>query len=220
MSKKPLVGIFLATLMIGAIVGSIVNPLIVAKGRSSQGQICFTKAQVDLKMKMRKLWEDHAMYTRMAIVEAVANTSNDATVARLLKNQEDIGNAIKPYYGDAAGNKLADLLKQHEPLAGGVINAAKAGNSTAFDAANKQWFSNADQIAAFLNQLNPTYWPEPAMKSMFYEHLHLVTAVVIARLHGDWAAGIQVYDNVVNQALMMADVLADGIIGQFPAKFC
>jgi len=84
---------------------------------------------------MRKLWEDHIMYTRMVVVEIVANTTNDATVARLLRNQDDIGNAIKPYYGDAAGNKLADLLKQHELLAGGVINAAKTGNSTAFDAA-------------------------------------------------------------------------------------
>ncbi|HXY88384.1 MAG TPA: hypothetical protein VEG44_08085 [Candidatus Acidoferrales bacterium] len=220
MSKKPLAGIFLVTLMMGAIVGGVLNPLIVAQGQSSQGQICVTKAQVDLKMEMRKLWEDHIMYTRMVVVEIVANSTNDATVARLLRNQDDIGNAIKPYYGDAAGNKLADLLKQHELLAGGVINAAKAGNSTAFDAANKQWFANADQIAAFLSQLNPTYWPEPAMKSMFYEHLHLVTAVAIARLHGDSAADIQAYDNAVNQALMMADIFANGIMGQFPAQFC
>ena len=220
MSKKPLAGIFLATLMVGAIVGGIANPLIIAQGQSSQGRICFTKSQVDLKMEMRKLWEDHAMYTRMVIVEAVAGTPKDTTVARLLKNQEEIGNAIKPYYGDAAGNKLADLLKQHELLAGGVIDAAKAGNSTALDAANKQWFANADQIAAFLTQLNPNCWPQPAMKSMFYEHLYLVTAVITAQLHGDWAGDIQAYDKVVNQALMMADVLADGIIGQFPGMFC
>jgi len=135
MSKKPLAGVFLATLMMGAIVGGILNPPIIANGQSSQGQICITKAQVDLNMEMRKLWEDHIMYTRMVVVEIVANTTNDATVARLLRNQDDIGNAIKPYYGDGAGNKLADLLKQHELLAGGVINAAKTGNSTAFDAA-------------------------------------------------------------------------------------
>ncbi len=219
MSKKPLAGVFLATLIIGAIVGGILNPLIIANGQSSQGQT-FTKAQVDFKMDMRRLWEDHVTYTRMFIVETAANISNDVTVARLLKNQEDIGNAIKPYYGDAAGNQLTTLLKQHILISADVVNAAKAGNSTAFDAADKQWYANADQIAAFLGQANPTYWPQSAMKSMLYEHLNLTTAEAVARLHGDWTADTQTYDKVVTQAMMMADGLADGIIGQFPAKFC
>ncbi len=214
MSNKSLAGIFLATLMIGAIVGGIANPLIVAQGQT------FTKAQVDFKMEMRRLWEDHVTYTRMFIVETAANISNDVTVARLLKNQEDIGNAIKPYYGDAAGNQLTALLKQHIVIAADVVHAAKAGNSTALDAANKQWFANADQIAVFLSQANPTYWPESAIKSMLYNHLNLTTAEAVARLHGDWATDIQTYDKVVTQAMMMADGLADGIIGQFPGMFC
>jgi hypothetical protein len=171
-------------------------------------------------MDMRKLWEDHVTYTRIFIVETAANIPNDLTVARLLKNQEDIGNAIKPYYGDAAGNKLTALLKQHIVIAGEVVYAAKAGNSTALDAANKQWFANADEIATFLSQANPTYWPQPAMKSMLYNHLNLTTAEAVARLRGDNAADIRAYDMVVNQALMMADGLADGIIGQFPTMFC
>jgi hypothetical protein len=214
MSKKPLTGIFLAILMIGAIVSGIANPLIVAQGQT------ITQKQVDFKMEMQRLWEDHVTYTRMFIVETAANISNDVTVARLLKNQEDIGNAIKPYYGDAAGNQLTALLKQHIVIAADVVHAAKAGDSTALDAANKQWFANADQIALFLSQANPTYWPESAIKSMLYEHLNLTTAEAVARLHGDWTTDIQTYDKVVTQAMMMADGLADGIIGQFPGMFC
>ena len=156
----------------------------------------------------------------MFIVETAAGISNDVTVARLLKNQEDIGNAIKPYYGDAAGTQLTTLLKQHIVIAADVVHAAKAGNSTALDAANKQWYANADQIAAFLGQANPTYWPQSAIKSMLYEHLKLTTAEAVARLHGDWATDTQTYDKVVTQAMMMADGLSAGIIGQFPAKFC
>jgi len=219
MSKKPLIGVFLATLMIGALVGGILNPLIVSHAQASQGQL-FTKAQVDFKMEMRRLWEDHVTYTRIFIVETAANVSNDLTVARLLKNQEDIGNAIKPYYGDAAGNKLTALLKQHIAIAGEVVYAAKAGNYTALDAANKQWFANADEIATFLSQANPTYWPQWAMKDMLYNHLILTKDEAFARLHGDYAADIRAYDVVVYQALTMADGLSGGIIGQFPTMFC
>ncbi|MGZ4904700.1 MAG: hypothetical protein ACXV5I_07795 [Halobacteriota archaeon] len=216
--SRSLVGIILAALVIGAVVSGVLTSMTTSQGQSSQGQT-FTKAQVDLKTDMRKLWEDHVTWTRIFIVETAANISNNLTVDRLLKNQEDIGNAIKPYYGDAAGNQLTALLKEHIATAGDVVNAAKAENNTALADANTRWFANADKIAAFLGTANPSYWPEPEMKSMLYDHLNLTTAEAVARLHGDYAGDIQAYDKVVNQAMTMADGLSAGIIGQFPAQF-
>ena len=37
--------------------------------------------------------------------------------------------------------------------------------------------------------------------------------------HGDWAGDVKAYDDVHIQILHMADILADGIVNQFPAKF-
>ena len=57
---------------------------------------------------MRVLWEEHITYTRNYIISALAGLPDtDAVAQRLLRNQDDIGNAIKPFYGDAAGNKLS-----------------------------------------------------------------------------------------------------------------
>src|SRR5688572_11942105 len=69
---------------------------------------------LEFRNAMRKLWEDHITWTRLYIVSAAASLPDkDATAQRLLRNQEDIGNAIKPYYGAAAGNQLTALLKDH-----------------------------------------------------------------------------------------------------------
>ena len=169
---------------------------------------------------MRKLWEDHITWTRLFIVSAAADLPDkQATTNRLLQNQVDIGNAIKPYYGDAAGEKLTVLLKEHITVAAELVAAAKASEEAKVQDANKRWLDNADQIAAFLSGANPTSWPAGEMKQMMHEHLELTTAEVQDRLKGNYEADIADYEAVHEQILRMADMLSDGIIRQFPKKF-
>jgi hypothetical protein len=169
---------------------------------------------------MRRLWEDHAWWTRLFIVSATSDLADkDATTSRLLKNQEDIGNGIRPFYGDEAATKLTALLKDHITIAADVVAASKSGQSAKADAASKKWTANADEIAAFLAGANPTAWPLEAGKAMMREHLDLTTSEVKARLAKDWEADIAAYERVREQALKMADMLSDGIRRQFPQKF-
>src|ERR671912_2202855 len=169
---------------------------------------------------MRKLWEDHIVWTRVFIISAVADLPDKAAATdRLLKNQADIGDAIKPYYGEAAGEKLTALLKEHITTAAEVVTAAKANDTAKMTDANRRWFANADQIAAFLSEANPKNWPSAEMKRMMREHLDLTTAEAQARLKGDWAADIAAYEKVHGQILHMADMLSAGIVSQFPQKF-
>jgi hypothetical protein len=169
---------------------------------------------------MRKLWEDHITWTRVFIISAAGDLPDKATATdRLPQNQIDIGNAIKPYYGDAAGNKLTTLLKEHITTAAEIVGATKAGDKAKQDDATKRWYANADQIADFLSGANPKNWPQAEMRSMMHDHLDLTTKEVVARLHGDWAGDVAAYDSVHQQILHMADGLSMGIINQFPKKF-
>jgi hypothetical protein len=176
--------------------------------------------QMALHNAMRKLWEDHIIWTRVFIISAAGDLPDKAAATnRLLQNQVDIGNAIKPYYGDAAGDKLTTLLKEHITTAAEVVSAAKANDSAKLADANKSWYANADQIADFLSGANPKNWPQAEMRSMMREHLDLTTKEAVARLHGDWAGDIAAYDAIHQQILKMADGLSVGIIAQFPKKF-
>jgi hypothetical protein len=169
---------------------------------------------------MRKLWEDHVSWTRLYVVSALADLpSKDATAQRLLRNQADIGNAVKPFYGDAAGEKLTGLLKDHILTAAALIDAAKAGDAAKKEEASKRWYINADEIASFLSGANPKNWPVAEMKSMMREHLDRTTVEVVAGLKKDWTADIAAYDEVHGQILKMADMLSAGIVKQFPGKF-
>src|SRR6185436_11365498 len=138
---------------------------------------------------------------------------------RLLQNQADIGNAIKPFYGDQAGDQLTALLKDHILTAADLLAAAKSGDNAKFEAANTRWYDNANQIAVFLNSANPDNWPLSEMQAMMKDHLDLTLQEAIARLNGDWPGDVAAYDKVHDEILHMADMLTDGIIKQFPKNF-
>jgi hypothetical protein len=169
---------------------------------------------------MRKLWEDHITWTRLFIVSFAAGLPDtDATARRLLQNQTDLGNAIKPFYGDRAGRQLTALLRDHILIAADLLTAAKAGDSAEVADANARWYANADEIATFLHGANPDQWPLDEMKLMMRKHLDLTLAEAVARLQGDWPADIAAYEQVHHEILQMADMLSIGIMQQFPKKF-
>lgn len=169
---------------------------------------------------MRQRWEDHIAWTRLTIVSLAAGLPDEpSTAQRLLQNQSDIGDAIKPFCGAAAGDALTTLLRGHILAAASMLDAAKRGDTVTVNAAAAQWYANADSIATFLSAANPRHWPATALQAALKMHLDLTLKEATARLHNDWAADIAAYDEVHRHILQMADVLSDGIIKQFPSRF-
>jgi hypothetical protein len=175
--------------------------------------------ELAFRQDMRKLWEDHVTWTRLAVISLTTGSPDtEATVGRLLQNQDDIGAAIAPFYGEEAGNQLATLLREHITIAAELIAAAKAGNQPEVARQQARWEANADEIARFLNSANKR-WELGETRSMLLEHLQLTTREVVARLQSDWAADVAAYDEIHRQALHMADMLSTGIVAQFPKQF-
>jgi hypothetical protein len=176
--------------------------------------------RITFRNAMGKYWEDHITWTRLFIIADLADSADlPMTTQRLLQNQVDIGNAIKPYYGDAAGDQLTGLLREHILIAADVIAAAKAGDAARLDDQMARWQANADEIAVFLGSANPDNWPAADMKAMMRQHLDLTTAEVVARLNKNWEGDIAAYDEVHLHILVLADELTNGIVAQFPDAF-
>ena len=170
--------------------------------------------------EMRRLWEDHITWTRLFIVSASADLPDrEATTARLLRNQQDIGDAIKPFYGRAAGERLSSLLTEHILVAADLLGAAKAGDQAAVERHSRVWYRNGNQIADFLHKANPRHWARGEMRRMMRDHLDLTLAEAVAHLTQDHQADIRAYDRIHRQILSMADMLSDGIAAQFPKRF-
>jgi hypothetical protein len=179
----------------------------------------YTAAELQLRNEMQELWIEHSWWTRSYIVSNLAGIEDQEHVLnRLLRNQVDIGNLIKPYYGEEAETKLTALLREHILIAGKIVEAAKKGDQASVANLNKEWHRNADEIVAFLTSANPN-WNKKEFTDMFYLHLKLITDIVLARLNKDWEGDIKVTDLNEDHLIHMADFITDRIVKQFPKKF-
>jgi hypothetical protein len=182
-------------------------------------KMILSKSSVNLTLTMRKLWEEHITYTRNYIISALAELEDTDKVAeRVLRNQDDIGAAIKPIYGDEAGEKLSALLREHIIIATEVVKAAKMEDEEELAIPYQKWFTNADDIIAFLSEVNPN-WDKKDLEDILHRHLEYTTQEVVSRIKKDWASDIEAYDMGHEHILMLADTLTEGIVIQFPEKF-
>src|ERR1051326_8641672 len=158
--------------------------------------LTYADSKSDFHNAMRRLWSDHVVYTRLFIVDAAAGSADkDATTQRLLQNQADIGNAVGGNYD------------------------GRAGDNAKVTSENKRWHDNAVDLAKFLHGANPKNWPEATLQSALFMHLDQTLSEASNQLKGNYAMSIKDYDKAMDHMLMVADILANGIVAQFPAKF-
>lgn len=174
----------------------------------------------ELNKSMRELWSAH-MYWTLLTVDAFFNDPKgvDAKLHRLLQNQKDIGAAIVPFYGQAAGNKLSELLKVHIQDAVPVLQAAKSDDKTALDKAVKDWYANAKEIGDFLASANPKNWTAKETESALEMHITHTIAYSVGILKGDYTQSFGGFEEALHHMLHLADILSDGIAKQFSEKF-
>jgi hypothetical protein len=175
---------------------------------------------LELNRAMRDLWYAH-MYWTLITVDAYYNDpiGLNAKLNRLLQNQKDIGAAIFPYYGQAAGDQLAQLLTEHITLAVPVLKAAKANDQVALNKAVKDWYANAKAIGTFLASANPENWNAEETRAALEMHITQTIAYSVSILKGEYPQSFGGFEEATRHMLMLADLLTEGIAKQFPEKF-
>ncbi|AYC30730.1 LysM domain-containing protein [Paenisporosarcina cavernae] len=180
---------------------------------------CLCAAEVELKENMRSLWEEHVAWTRMTIISMVFNLPDvDMVTARLLQNATDMGNLLRPLYGDQIADMYSALIREHLEIAGDLVKAALEGNEQEATTAETNWYLNADQVASFLHHINP-FISESEFRTMFYRHLQLTKMEAVLMMNKDYQKGIAEYDTIQEQALGMSDTITAAIVKQFPLIF-
>ncbi len=171
-----------------------------------------TAMQVDLKATMRILWTAHAVYTKFVINGLVDGSGDvDVNAARVLQNQKDIGDQLKPIIGEGNGVELTRLLQTHIKLAKTVATDAVNNSSQLNNDINK-FLNNGDEISEFLERLNPKKLPFDAVSEMFLHHNQQVIDMTTLRIKGQHKEEQRLYDAYFNHMMEMSDAITDAVM--------
>lgn len=214
-TRRALAAIVVAVALAGLAIGSVANA-----GAAPAHDRQVARKALALHDAMRELWESHGTWTERAIVDFAGGLPDTQfAIRRLLRNQTEIGNAVKPFYGRKAGNRLTALLEGHINAAVALLQAAKSGDADATAKAKAAFYANGKRVARFLHAANPRHWSLHAMRKMMRIHLNQVVGLAVDQLQGRYGAAVRLYDVYIGHILDMADMLSDGIVEQFPAHF-
>ena len=78
----------------------------------------------ELKAELNRLWLDNAVYTRLTILCLTDRLpGTEETLARLMKNQEDMGVLFSKYYGRNNGDEFCQLISSNTSLIVRIIRS-------------------------------------------------------------------------------------------------
>jgi len=145
--------------------------------------------------------------------------ARDAADKQVLANVRQIANTFTPYYGEARCENLYTMLASHYGAVKEYSEATIAGSKSRQDAALTRLASNADDIDAFFNTVNPHYLPKGTVRGLIAAHgAHHVLQInqykkkQYAQLEETWSMMRQ-------HVYVIADTLTKALVKQFPGRF-
>ena len=167
-----------------------------------------------LKLQMRRLWIDHSIWIRQFIVDFLGDfPSIDYTIDRLLKNQDQMGNCFRPFFGDMAADNLILLLREHITIAIDLLKAIKSVDTNSIQL-EEQWIKNSEDISILLATIVP-YYSKDELMDMFSTCMIMTKYQFIARMDGDYNADIMYFDMGMHHIVMISDYLSNGLLEEY-----
>ncbi|GAB2626301.1 hypothetical protein [Novilysobacter erysipheiresistens] len=178
-----------------------------------------TPAAPKLQADLRALWNDHVVQTRAYAMAVNAGDSGAAAEAAdgVVANAKTLSGAVAGFYGEAAGERMMELLGGHWGAVKAMTDSGHADDAAASQAAMTTLLANADEIAAFLSGANPNL-PADAVRGLLVAHGAHHAAQIKQIMAGDMAAEVETWAAMQAHMDVIADALAGAIAKQFPDK--
>ena len=205
--------------------GKLVKPM----ASESLPTVVINEKTMTFRMDNRTLWTRYSLGMINFSVALYGNMGSENVLENLKKAAAACGDYFAPYYGFNAAKKIGSLLVVIAVNGSKVAEALEAKRDIV--AYETIWDKQIDELATYLNELNPQHWPKDTLAEMFINLTALWADDFRARLDKDFVGDSIALDNIVKVAVSgipnhinkgytsIADTISKGIIAQSPMEF-
>ena len=146
---------------------------------------------------MRLAWLAHVYWNRMYLMSVTADAPDQQAVEeRALQTADEITDVFAEYFPISVVRQLRNLLITHVELTGELIRSLKSGDTENRDNLIREWYGNANQIAALLGGQNP-FFGSRETRNLLLNHLDLVREEIEQQVDGEYGESIETFRDVV-----------------------
>jgi hypothetical protein len=175
----------------------------------------------EMQKTLRDLWLGHIFMIQHVVLYNTTNNPAERHIADLqvLANAKQIADTFAPFYGEARSERLFALLSGHYAAVKGYSEATIGGNTRQQDAALAHLASNADDIDAFFNGVNPQHLPKDTIRGLIAAHGAHHVLQINQYKKKDYAHLEETWPMMRQHVYIIADTLTTALSKQFPDKF-
>ncbi|MDN5942472.1 MAG: hypothetical protein L0H94_11370 [Nitrospira sp.] len=175
----------------------------------------------EMQKTLRELWLGHIFKIQHVVLYNQANNPAERHTAdkQVLVNAKQIADTFAPFYGEARSEKLFTLLSGHYAAVKAYSEATIGGNAHQQDTALAHLASNADEIDAFFNGVNPQHLPKNTIRGLIAAHGAHHVLQINQYKKKEYAKLDETWPMMRQHVYIIADTLTMALSKQFPEKF-
>lgn len=175
----------------------------------------YLEDEMKLNQEFRLAWERLSYWTRMYLLSVADESADQQEVnKRLDKVPEEMTPIFLKYYPGSVTYQLEQAWLGLVNNFAALIRAVKAEDTAASKEIEEKINQDRDNITFLLSNMNINY-DKKELDELLDEYILLTKREIVARMEGQYEDEINTFDELENQGLRTADLLAEGIIKQY-----
>jgi hypothetical protein len=175
----------------------------------------------EMQKTLRDLWLGHIFMIQHVVLYNTTNNPAERHTAdkQVLANAKQIADTFAPFYGEARSEKLFTLLSGHYAAVKAYSESTIVGNAHEQDAALAHLATNAEEIDAFFNGVNPNYLPKNSIRGLIAAHGAHHVLQINQYKKKEYVKLEETWPMMRQHVYIIADTLTTALSKQFPEKF-
>lgn len=175
----------------------------------------FEGEQLELISGLREIWTLLAILLRSLIVSTAAGLRDiPAITDRLTDLSESFSALLGKYFEPQDADRSGELLQEFISTTEALIAAEKNNDDRTASQETENLYNDAGRIASYLASINP-YWSREQLEELLTDFIEILLAGLVARLTGNYRRELVIFDDLLTQAVKIADYMAEGMMRKF-----